>query len=87
MQTVKETRIPVRNGFVVVNEMADRLGKERSAFRRAVLKAGFVPDKRRLDATGGQSVNVMTRQEAERFIAERRAKSLDGGTIEFIDPT
>ena len=84
MSQTEKQGVVVRDGFVVVNELADRMGLNRSACRRAVIKAGLTPSKRRLVSTGGQSVNVITREEAEQFLRDRQAEFLTGDRVAIL---
>ena len=84
MLTTPNQGVPIRNGFVILNELADHLNVNRSNFRRSVLKAGYLPTKKRMAAMGGQWVNVVSRDEAESIIAARRSEYIDAGSIEIL---
>ena len=85
MSSAADNRIVVREGMVVLNEMADRLGLNRSNFRKIAMKSGVPIIKKRLASTGGQLVNVVTKENAEQIIKARRSEFLGSDQIEYLD--
>jgi len=59
------------NGYISVKDIALRLGMDRSAARRYILKLGYEPMKRRTPDSGGQPTLVVTEIQSEEIIAKR----------------
>lgn len=81
-----EARLPVRNGLVVVGELAVFLGVDRSNLRKNLLKAGYKLDRMPFPQVGNQRVLTLAEEDARRFIATANANPLSGGgVVSYLD--
>jgi hypothetical protein len=86
MDPNKRARLIVKDGLVRVKDLAESIGKDRSLIRKDLTKRGIPMDKLRDRESRGQRVLVVTRADAERYIATVKAESLgNGGDIVYID--
>ncbi len=67
--------------FISINELANRLGTDRSQFRRYVLKLGYVVHKRRIQGSGGQLTLCVSAAEADEIVARRADQGFTASTV------
>jgi hypothetical protein len=86
MDPNKCARLIVKDGLVRVKDLAESIGKDRSTVRKDLRKRKIPMDMMRDHESRGQEVSVVTRADAERYIAALKSESLgSGGDIAYID--
>jgi hypothetical protein len=78
-------RLPVRDGFVVVAELAEYLKADRSNLFRKLKKLGIHTERMAFERFGNQWVSVMSQEDARRYLADRKAGTLRGEAITYLD--
>jgi hypothetical protein len=78
--------IVVRDGLVLVSDLAEAIGLDRSNVLKSLKGQGIKIEKRRSAEARGQFVSAIDRADAERFIAVRRAETLGSrGEITYLE--
>jgi hypothetical protein len=82
----KTYRLVVRDGLVIVKDLAAAIGMDRSNLLKALKRAGITTDRRRSTEAGNQFVSVIRREDAERFIGDRNGEFLgSGGEVAYLE--
>jgi len=68
---IEEATEMANENYVLVNGLAKEHGYDRSAFRKFLMRNGYIPKKLRTVESGGQWNLVITREEAKEIIAKR----------------
>jgi hypothetical protein len=80
------SRLVVRDGLVVVKDLAEAIGMDRGNLGKLLKKIGIKSDLRRSAEAGGQFISAISRADAERFLDDRRAQFLgSGGDVAYVE--
>ena len=75
------------DAFVSLKELAERLGTDRSQFRRYVLNLGYTVHKLRTQGSGWQLTLCVSAAEANEIVARRTEQGFASSTVGVVRPT